>query len=514
MTDETQTEIKETEQPVNQPQETESQPSEEFKLHREDNINPHGEILIQKQLGVNNTAPVEALDLGSSDKIGFGGTAGVSMDTNNLIAEKLLKLTSAAVDPTGGTGSLYFNTDDTRFSGYTGAAWKQLCWYDERNDGQDINQYAEFTYGEALTAGNAVFIGDNTRGVQVKMLDSGSADGDYSFGKSSTYQKVHQIVEGDDYTPSNIKYVTVRIKKSGSPADDITVSITNFDGDVTYGSGTIANASITSSYTNIECALSTTVANPGTDFAVQMERNGSLSDSDYFMVSYISGGVTGGSYAMGYWDGDSWENYAYDMKTLYLQSLWASGSAYKADADDATKTKFDGMAIDSGSKGDTGTVQINGIYTTTGLTAGAKYYLSDTGGAISLTRGTYEAKAGIALSTTQLYLSPTEHWEYLGTGTSTDVGDNTSGSIDGVPARCNFIICQVEDNAEASGTSGVYVEVVLGRKGKTTAITASNLGGTQDTLTLTFDTANNQIDYTTNDGDNSQSWTIVPYYYS
>jgi microcystin-dependent protein len=67
-----------------------------------------------------------------------------------------------------------------------------------------------------------------------------------------------------------------------------------------------------------------------------------------------------------------------------------------------------GIALGTGSNGVaiTGGVQISGTYTTTGLTAGALYYASNTGGAISSSAGTTSRVVGLALSTTKLLLIP------------------------------------------------------------------------------------------------------------
>lgn len=81
---------------------------------------------------------------------------------------------------------------------------------------------------------------------------------------------------------------------------------------------------------------------------------------------------------------------------------------YKTDAD--TTATIDavqvGIALGTGSDGVaiTGGVQISGTYTTTGLTAGALYYASNTAGALSTSAGTNSKLIGLALSTTKLLL--------------------------------------------------------------------------------------------------------------
>lgn len=81
---------------------------------------------------------------------------------------------------------------------------------------------------------------------------------------------------------------------------------------------------------------------------------------------------------------------------------------YKTDADTAATVEGVqlGIALGAGSDGAaiTGGVLVNGIYTTTGLTAGSEYYASNTAGAYSTSAGTTSRKIGLALSTTQLFL--------------------------------------------------------------------------------------------------------------
>lgn len=82
---------------------------------------------------------------------------------------------------------------------------------------------------------------------------------------------------------------------------------------------------------------------------------------------------------------------------------------YKIDADTAAEVDaaYIGVALGSGTDGVsiTGGVQISGVFTTTGLTAGDIYYLSNTAGAITNSAGTTERAIGVALSTTKLLMN-------------------------------------------------------------------------------------------------------------
>jgi len=76
-----------------------------------------------------------------------------------------------------------------------------------------------------------------------------------------------------------------------------------------------------------------------------------------------------------------------------------------ADGNDTGKLEFVGFSIEAGTDGNAMKVATAGVLGGfSGLDAGKKYYLSDTAGEISTTKGTYEIYVGIAISTTQLLI--------------------------------------------------------------------------------------------------------------
>lgn len=83
---------------------------------------------------------------------------------------------------------------------------------------------------------------------------------------------------------------------------------------------------------------------------------------------------------------------------------------YLTDADTAATIEGVqlGIALGSGTDGAaiSGGVQISGVYTTSGLTAGSTYYASNTAGAYATSAGTTAQIIGLALSTTRLLLIP------------------------------------------------------------------------------------------------------------
>lgn len=90
------------------------------------------------------------------------------------------------------------------------------------------------------------------------------------------------------------------------------------------------------------------------------------------------------------------------------------------DADTAATVEgvMRGIALGSGTDGGaiTGGVLLGGSWTTTGLTAGAVYYASNTAGALATSAGTTKHIVGVALSTTRLWVIP-QHRETIPTRT-------------------------------------------------------------------------------------------------
>ena len=109
---------------------------------------------------------------------------------------------------------------------------------------------------------------------------------------------------------------------------------------------------------------------------------------------------------------------------------------YKTDASDAVTVQNVqlGIALGAGSDGVaiTGGVRVAGVYTTTGLTAGAIYYASDTAGEISTTPGTISTPIGFALSTTRLFLvakNPNDTLEINEATRDSDTPANDEGKL-------------------------------------------------------------------------------------
>lgn len=137
---------------------------------------------------------------------------------------------------------------------------------------------------------------------------------------------------------------------------------------------------------------------------------------------------------------------------------------YKTDADTAATVENVqiGIALGSGTDGVaiTGGVQISGVYTTSGLTAGDTYYASNTAGEYTNSAGAVGAVIGVALSTTRLLLAPNsiktpnyEQKQFL---------NATTGMISmyaGTSAPAGFLLC---DGSAVSRTTYADLYAITG----------------------------------------------------
>ena len=195
-------------------------------------------------------------------------------------------------------------------------------------------------------------------------------------------------------------------------------------------------------------------------------------------------------------------------QAVYLKA--ADGKVYQCDANAGYEETYNfvGFLVEDTSDGNDAIVQTHGVVSGfSGLTAGSIYYLSNTAGVISTTPGTYKKQVGLAISTTELLIQTVEHWEYIGTASANSI--TSSGSISNVPTQCRFVVAVIE-TTDAANDSAKFIEIVLDRYGKTTGKQEFNQTVNYG-LSLTFDSANNQIDYTYQ---SSRTYNLTVYYYT
>jgi hypothetical protein len=107
-----------------------------------------------------------------------------------------------------------------------------------------------------------------------------------------------------------------------------------------------------------------------------------------------------------------------------------------------------GIALGAGTAGVaiTGGVLLEGVFTTTGLTAGSRYFLGNTPGARTTTAGTNSMVVGVAYSTTKLLFSPAK----FNVPSASEKAAMVGGSTFGTPSATNKYITEAY-NASATG---------------------------------------------------------------
>lgn len=129
---------------------------------------------------------------------------------------------------------------------------------------------------------------------------------------------------------------------------------------------------------------------------------------------------------------------------------------YQADADVAAEVNNVqlGIALGSGTDGVsiTGGVQISGVYTTSGLTAGDTYYVSNTPGQITNSAGTTERVVGVALSATKLLMIPVNPQ-------SLNAGEKAALAGDTTPDATNTFITKGKQVTAGATISGATLPV-------------------------------------------------------
>jgi hypothetical protein len=136
----------------------------------------------------------------------------------------------------------------------------------------------------------------------------------------------------------------------------------------------------------------------------------------------------------------------------------AASTVAKADADDPTKLPVLGV-ITSKPTTITCVVRSHGEYTTSGLTAGATYYLSATAGAITSTAPSapYAVPVGVAKSTTVLMVMPAGPLANVLQGTASTTGANVVGYDDSGSKTSAATVADALDELYIEGTSALGV---------------------------------------------------------
>ena len=209
-----------------------------------------------------------------------------------------------------------------------------------------------------------------------------------------------------------VNNLSLVVRKTGSPTADIILGIQASVADLPSGiyltSTNIPNASITTSFATTTAVLSNpyTITNDTTYWLVA-STTAPGSAIDNFLVQCSSGNPYSGGKAAR--KNPTWSQVGtgqYDW-SLSLNEILTAGNAYQASAAKwESSNAWLGFAQATTTINNLVNIDVAGIAPGfNGLTAGLKYYLSNTLGTIASTPGTLDTQAGIAASSTSLVIT-------------------------------------------------------------------------------------------------------------
>lgn len=306
------------------------------------------------------------------------------------------------------------------------------------------------------------------------------ADQDQNFGQISVLNVESSFpVVGNGASMSSMK---LALKKAGTPTDNAVIRIETDSAGEPSGTLVDANAtanitggSLTTSFvdTTVTFAGSFTPA-AGTKYWVVLTRSGSQDNANYFISGYESR--------------NTYYNYS-KFTTSWIAET--SRSAYFSaaaglhttvltltDASNADQIQGTGFATDAAAFGATTTLDISGLPAVfSSLTPGARYFVSDTAGAISTSGGTNAMFVGTAIDANTLEKSKP---------VPLVVVESSKRTNQDITAEATIIFQQGERNlyGELNTTTGLFTAVKGGYYKFEWSIRCVQTGGADATLAL------------------------------
>lgn len=269
--------------------------------------------------------------------------------------------------------------------------------------GQLDNSFLDIGYvtleaGEDIAAGDAVCIGDLTKGA-ILAYDISTNNTETSDYRGTNYKAQTFVATGYGITS-----VRIRFQIDGTPANT-TVNLYATSGGYPTGSP-LGTSDVVAVSTGEHTFTFSTPAptTPGQTYALRVSASSGSADCH---VSIATGDLYASGKAVS-WNGSSWvdETSGWDWYMEINEADTETGKIYKTDASFATARAdgFIGFAVAAITDGNSGVVKVTGPVTLSGLTAGKTYYLSNTAGAIATSAGTVSRMIGKALSATQFLI--------------------------------------------------------------------------------------------------------------
>ena len=267
----------------------------------------------------------------------------------------------------------------------------------------------DFTAGENIDDGDAVFVAGGTEVITSGQSADGSTDQDFGNATTANTDKLAQSFESSEAI--TIEKIKVKLANVNSPTDNVRVSIQGDNSGVPDGTEiegvTIASGSMTTSIVEYTLTLEGLVSiTASTKYWIVIERSGSGDNTNKYKTS------KGGTYASGAGFkidiNGSWTALA-PATDLHFDLLIpiTAGRVYRTRATDLDFMDTIGVADSTVIIGASVDIIVEGNKTKTawGLTPYSRYYLSETAGAITTTPPSNVKIIGYSLSATELLMS-------------------------------------------------------------------------------------------------------------
>lgn len=279
------------------------------------------------------------------------------------------------------------------------------------------------TAGENITAGQPVVYGSG----RSYRLSSSATDTAESTVSPTDWISQKITTSARAKTIKNISILT-RNNSGSSQTDTFTASIRADSGGKPTGADIGVTSSVTlttisaGAYTVATMAFATPITvSASTDYHFCIR----TSSGAQFRIRRGNTGSTGANVSAD--TGGSWSALNGPIWHEVGEVDTVVGSAYISDGNVVSRLDYIGFAQATATSGNPVTIQTDATITgLSGLTAGLKYFASDTAGSLSSTVGTYEVPLGIAASTTSLLLDKSTQSTFVGSlvpvGSSNTVG--------------------------------------------------------------------------------------------
>lgn len=260
-----------------------------------------------------------------------------------------------------------------------------------------------YTAGQSLTSGDAVIIADGTQ-VPVVYAASVTETTSTQLGNNSAREKyaVSFTVGSQNI---EVGKIVVNLSRTLSPADNIKLAIQADSAGSPSGtdltSGTLSGGSLTTGQASYTIAFSANqTLSAATVYWIVFSRTGAIDASNYYNFGVK---VTGSGK---FYNGTVWGVNNTDTDFILLVTSVA-GRLYKSTASTGgLYESFVGFVTTTTTFGSSCPIDVAGVTSVlSGLTPSAKYYLSDTQGAISISPGTNTRKVGIAVTSSKLLIN-------------------------------------------------------------------------------------------------------------